>query len=1054
MLVAREVQHNLEHFRIPSDIQKRTGVKRIDRIFRDQEELELSSDLSGRIENALAESEFLIVICSPDYGESPWCVHELETFIRMHGLERVLCVLSSGEPPAIFPEILLHRETEVTAENGSHHIVEEKVEPIACDYRGNIRKARRTELPRLAAAMLGCSYDDLVMRRERYRRRRITAITSAAALAASVASAYLIWSNAQISKNYRQALISESRLLASESLEAYEKQDRLLALQDGLEALTGSDPGRPVTDEAVFALSRATYAYSTPYNLLETLRIDRNHDITEWFISRDAHYLVCMDLTGEFTCFDLLTQKQVASFRLSEASVPSTPQEGKDGELLCYCDGEVLFADFCTGEVRHREPAKYGSVGSVSRSPDGSMIAIADSYLVLVMTQDMEAFAGVQIPDMNGMWVTGLTWALDGSRIAVELRESTLYTQEPKRLIGLFTLETSEFTLLDGGYSSIERVAFDEDGFLYVLGAQGYEDSYRHNGFSLLVRAPYELRAYRDVQLQWSFPLSGSTLADSPSIQIDADPDKRIIVALGSSVYLLDESGNLTGYLDSRKEIVQLLNPSEEAVTFITSDGEQGTGWPSVGICTLQKTFPEGVERIEPVPNELNGKEQVVAAAGGNLYLYDSVWDENARLLTGDGFPYRPDGFLREGDHSVLLTDRSLLFHDLHSGSQYGRAALPAGDAGHLLTILDGTVYVLLIHGEEGESSVVGFDLLSGQKVCEYLLPVHDFYCGNGLMEYPFSHADVLLLSSEYSAPSSFAVSGEDLYFHDAFSDSIWRIHLPTGKLEEVALQFVASEEKVRFAYQESGFQFPSPLAVSPDGKFLFTACTSQADGSRKALLIRISDGLVTELPGIPQDLSSVTFTVAPNGAAEAVLYSGQQELFACSMGGELLSSVRWSGDNPVSFSEFRGRLYCAFPDAFLRIYEDGKEIRSIPLSFELQGESLSGRYFRFRFTDDRLYLYCGEDLNVIELNGDGTTPAFAASSVLERMDENGCLILFSYSPYGQGQDPENIVAGDETASDSAVPKELLYLVTIDEYSPAELAERAKDQLDSFLPGS
>ncbi len=1054
MLVAREVQHSLEHFRIPSDIQKRTGVKRIDRIFRDQEELELSADLSGRIEHALAESEFLIVICSPEYGQSPWCVHELETFIRMHGLERVLCVLSAGEPPAIFPEVLLHRKNEVTAEDGSRHIVEESVEPIACDYRGSFRRARRTELPRLAAAMLGCSYDDLVMRREKYRRRRITAITAAAAAAASAAIAYLLWSNAQISSHYRQALISESRLLSSESLEAYEKQDRLLALQDGLEALTGSDPNRPVTDEAMFALSRATFSYTTPYNLLETLRVDRNHDITEWFVSRNGSYLVCMDQTGEFSCYDLPAKKQISSFRLSESSVPDTPQEGSDGQLLCYCDGEVLFADYCTGEILHREPTKYGAVGSVSRSPDGSLIAIADSYLLLVMTADKEAYTGVQIPDLNGMWITGLTWAGDGSCIAVELRESALYTEEPKRYVGLFSLETSAFTLLEGGYSSIERLAFDDDGTLYVLGSQGYEESYRHNGFSLLVRAPYELRAYRDAQLQWTFPLSVSTLTDSPSIRIGTVPDKRIIVALGTSVYLFDENGTLTGYMDSRKEIVQLQEPSADTVGFITSDGEQGTGWPAVSICTLEKTFPEGVGRVESVRSAPDGKERYVAAVGGNLYLYDSVWDENARFLNGSGFPYRPDGFLREDDHAVLLTDRTLLFYDLNSGSQCGSAALPAGDAGHLLTVINKMAYVLLVHGEAGDTSVAGFDLLSGQKVCEYLLPVHDFYCGNGLMEYPFSHGDALLLSAEYAAPSSVAVSGEDLYFHDAFSNSIWRLRLPSGDLEELALQDTASEERIRFVFQENRFLFPSPLSVSPDGQYLFTACTDQEDGSRKALLIRISNGTCVDLPGVPQDLSAVSFISGPNGEAQAVLYSGQHELFTCSVEGELLSSVQWTGDNPISFSEHSGRLYCVFPDAFLRIYEDGNEIRSLPLSFELQGERLNGRYFRFQFTDDRLYLYCGEDLNVIELSGDGSTPVFAASSVLDRMDSNGRLILFSYDPYGQLLDPADGGTGDETASDTAAPKEQLYLVSIDEYSPAELAERAKYQLDSYLPGS
>ena len=106
--VAREIQQSLEHFRIPRGIRTLSGNARIDRIFRDQEELEITSDLSARIEAALRDSEYLIVICSPGYKESSWCLHELETFIGLRGKDHVLCVLSEGEPPAVFPEMLLH----------------------------------------------------------------------------------------------------------------------------------------------------------------------------------------------------------------------------------------------------------------------------------------------------------------------------------------------------------------------------------------------------------------------------------------------------------------------------------------------------------------------------------------------------------------------------------------------------------------------------------------------------------------------------------------------------------------------------------------------------------------------------------------------------------------------------------------------------------------------------------------------------------------------------------------------------------------------------------
>ena len=197
-----------------------------------------------QIEDALKASEYLIVICSPGYKQSVWCLHELETFLELRGPEHVLCVLSEGEPPEVFPDLLRHGKEEVTAEDGTKITVETEIEPLACDYRGDFRAARRTELPRLAAVLLGCQYDELVMRRERYRRRRLAAAFSVTTVLAAAAISWLIWSNAQISKNYRQSLISESRLLAMKSLDEYDTQDRLQALSDALQALPTEERDR------------------------------------------------------------------------------------------------------------------------------------------------------------------------------------------------------------------------------------------------------------------------------------------------------------------------------------------------------------------------------------------------------------------------------------------------------------------------------------------------------------------------------------------------------------------------------------------------------------------------------------------------------------------------------------------------------------------------------------------------------------------------------------------------------------------------------------------
>ena len=76
--------------RLPREIQKKCGKKRLNRVFRDEEELGVASDLFHEIEANLKETEFLLVICSPRIMESKWCRREIETFIRYHGRENIL----------------------------------------------------------------------------------------------------------------------------------------------------------------------------------------------------------------------------------------------------------------------------------------------------------------------------------------------------------------------------------------------------------------------------------------------------------------------------------------------------------------------------------------------------------------------------------------------------------------------------------------------------------------------------------------------------------------------------------------------------------------------------------------------------------------------------------------------------------------------------------------------------------------------------------------------------------------------------------------------------
>ena len=85
--VAEKLHKQLEAFSLPKSVVKKCPgqKKKIERVFRDKEELPLTSNLEDPIVQALQNSEWLIVICSPRLRESVWCKKEIETFIALRG---------------------------------------------------------------------------------------------------------------------------------------------------------------------------------------------------------------------------------------------------------------------------------------------------------------------------------------------------------------------------------------------------------------------------------------------------------------------------------------------------------------------------------------------------------------------------------------------------------------------------------------------------------------------------------------------------------------------------------------------------------------------------------------------------------------------------------------------------------------------------------------------------------------------------------------------------------------------------------------------------------
>ncbi len=321
--VAKELHKQLETFKIPKKIAKKCGKKRINRIFRDQDELPLASNLADPIMDALRASEFLIVICSPRLKESMWCQREIENFIEMHGQEKVLAVLVEGEPKDSFPEQLLYRVKTITFEDGETRTIKEPTEPLAADVRGKtkkqIRNQIRTELLRLLAPMLQCSYDDLKQRHKERRFRRILTLASCIGVVgvtfgtiSTVMAMQISQQKQQIDSQYWEALETNAVMKADKAITMLEKGDRIGAIELASSILPTdlSNQDIPYTAEAFYALTSSVQMYATGETLVPVFQIKENAEIYYMSLSPDRELLCLCTKYGKLTVWDVSAKEK------------------------------------------------------------------------------------------------------------------------------------------------------------------------------------------------------------------------------------------------------------------------------------------------------------------------------------------------------------------------------------------------------------------------------------------------------------------------------------------------------------------------------------------------------------------------------------------------------------------------------------------------------------------------------------------------------------------------------------------------------------------------
>ncbi|MBR3294932.1 MAG: toll/interleukin-1 receptor domain-containing protein [Clostridia bacterium] len=1014
--IAKEIQHRLERFRIPSAVKRQYGRERINRIFRDQEELEVTSDLAKKLADNVRDSEYLIAICSPEYLDSQWCMKEIHDFLATHDRDHIICVIAGGEPPYVFPQELREERYLTVNGLGEQVVMTREVEPLAIDYRGDLKKTSKTELPRIAAKIIGCSYDELMMRRERYVRKRNSIIFSAAAAVVTIAVAYLLWSNAQIKRNYRQSQINESRILARESIQSLREKDRLQALKLALSALPEDDE-RPVIDDAVYALANASYLYRSPSQYLETWRVDADNSITDYFVSSDGRYLVYLDSLGNIVSMDMENRTVIKNYRIpGAASVPDHIEELKDHVLVTYAGGDIVASDYITGNDVWKLSSKWRNIGTLERSPDGKYVALAEPYAVQIMTSEGKEYASLPLPDSIKGYMTGMEWSEDGRYILAEIR----YSFEGYGL-GLFDLSTFRFQELDVNGYRMDSFGFTRKGEIYcVTHENDGEDSIISTEEIQLTDRAYTLWVYDGSTLRYSTRILSNAQRPQFFVECKDAPGREILLTGGRQIFAFDRQGKLCDSYELGSVIKSVIYCGNDSCEVILENGYDSVVYLDDHRIKGSLFYPEQVDSVTAIGHDDNGDHMVVEKEG-NLYFFRNVYDTSLSYFEGEGFDSYTDSILVSEGHLSISCYDSIQFYDLIEKKMTARFTATEENSIYLpLDSFSETAVYLKLDFDTAEMSLCYFDMMDGKLLKENDTGLSDFYISSHYFSSREDSGAEAYMELVYMDPSYLTVRDHVLYAHDNSEyERIVIIDLATEERRELGISLPEG-----YRLQDATvLEGPSALTVM-DSSHLYTTMYNKDIGVIKALIIDTETGEYI----IPE--TDVVDENRVYGDAGRVVLSGIYGTEIRDTSGKLIYSIPANEKDIMSLCIHEDRLYIVYSDSTMEICRNGAVERTIRLSFteEMDKDSILRKFFRYEFHGDRLYLFYNYMLDVIALDTDGELPLYCVpSDIIDYLPENGELIMIA----------EDISRNDGRS----------YPGWYNELEPSEIMERGRLQL-------
>lgn len=984
MAAAKYVQRWLEHFHVPASVARSAGKSKIARVFRDKDELPLTSNLGDDIMLALENADFLIVICSPRTKESPWVQREIDHFLSCHDISRVLTVIAEGEPYEVIPECLTWTEKELPDETGSTKRVRFPLEPLSCDLRIGKRRAAREEMPRLAAAILGCPYDALVQRARQYRMRITASILSVIFLALAGFSAYVWQSSRQIQANYLQSLRNQSVYLATESAQALKEGDRMTAIRLALEALPREDADRPYIPKAEQALLSAVSAYITEYissaNLLPKNTFALEADVQAICVSDDEEWIAAFDDSHTVTVWDTVSGRLCSTYSLKENSIIAPNDFGFIGfsgsDSLLFTAGQSVFClDIADGTIRWQKTiGEDGSFDHVSGIFTGSkdQLLVNDHVHTLYLLQ-------AETGEIQNSWTLD---RLDGS-YSLFADTGSFSMQDPMAIsdsgryaaAGVLVLSAGDafgtmgsgwtvilLDLAEGKYrclpiecQSVQTLGFSEDDRLIVhtLPPDGSFSQYFFGG-NLMTHATDLISAWDPVSGVQSWEQQTATaqkyrhselLCTSVTGENGETKDALILICGNKALFLDLSDGTVLRTVEASGAVLDAAIVNGTHLNLLTEDGYHiSTALDDKDYWTMLRNADAGLAlgRL--------GQTQIWTVKGS-----ESSGDfrilQYSRNVTDGSFN------ALQADEADLLLQNTLICDDAIVLAGWDGLLLSDGDVSHPLRYVDLTDRQL-----PAELTVLGLSETRDEAVL-----------------YAAGSSEVFFVrTSDGSCRTIRLTEDENCKVHDLVWTggslcSLQETADPSSASRHLSLAVMAPEGQTRslpVADADSTLRYS--LAAGPDGTILILAAAySFSEGTSHLYLADLQKDSVTELAmpeewskeGFPEMARDITAWSTDGGAFALI---NENTVFLFEKDGTKTAAIDNGSDLAVYGTVFcpDGGIMTVSEDAVLRYYSpDGKMRWTLPL------DSTAFSCGDIRWIDGGdgiLMILCGDSMNLL----------------------------------------------------------------------------------------